>query len=47
MDCNDDGALDLSDGVYKLGFLFSGGPPPVRGQGCTEIADCPQNQACP
>ena len=28
-DCNGDGALDISDAVYILGFLFQGGPPPV------------------
>jgi hypothetical protein len=47
MDCNQDGGIDLSDAVYKLAFLFQGGPPSVQGEGCTEIADCPQNQACP
>ena len=47
MDCNQDGGIDLSDAVYKLAFLFQGGPPPVPGDGCTEMAGCPQNQACP
>jgi hypothetical protein len=27
-DANDDGRLDLGDGLYTLGYLFSGGPPP-------------------
>jgi hypothetical protein len=25
---NDDGAIDLSDGIFGLSFLFAGGPPP-------------------
>jgi hypothetical protein len=40
-DCNQDGGIDLSDAVYKLAFLFQGGNPPVQGQGCTDIPDCP------
>ena len=47
MDCNQDDGVDLSDAIYKLAFLFQGGPPAVQGEGCTEIPDCPQNQACP
>ena len=47
MDCNQDGGIDLSDAVYKLAFLFQGSPPPVQGEGCIEIADCPQNPDCP
>ncbi len=27
-DSNDDGVINLSDGIYTLSFLFSGGPPP-------------------
>jgi hypothetical protein len=29
-DANADGALDLSDSVYVLNYLFQGGPPPCR-----------------
>jgi hypothetical protein len=47
MDCNQDDGIDLSDAIYKLAFLFQGGLPPVQGDGCTVIADCPQNQGCP
>jgi len=47
MDCNQDGGLDLSDAVYKLAFLFQGGLPPVQGDGCTAIPDCPQHADCP
>jgi hypothetical protein len=46
MDCNQDGSLDLSDAVYKLAFLFQGGPPPEQGEGCTVIVDCPQGPGC-
>ena len=46
-DTDDNGNVDLSDAIYKLAFLFQGGPPAVQGEGCTEIPDCPQNQACP
>ena len=46
-DCNQDGDLDLSDAVYKLAFLFQGGPGPVLGAICLDIEDCPQNQGCP
>ena len=27
-DLNDDGAMDISDAIYGLNFLFSGAPPP-------------------
>ena len=47
MDCNNDGGVDLSDAIYKLNFLFQGGLPPVQGQGCVPMADCPQNTGCP
>jgi hypothetical protein len=36
-DCNDDGALDISDGICILTWLFSGGPTP--GSGCLPAAD--------
>ena len=29
-DANDSGAVDLSDGVYSLNHLFTGGPPPAE-----------------
>ena len=47
MDCNQDGGIDLSDAIFKLAFLFQGGLPPLQGQGCIDIVDCPQNQGCP
>jgi hypothetical protein len=47
MDCNQDGGTDLSDAIYKLAFLFQGGPPPDLGTACFGIPDCPQNPACP
>ena len=34
-DCNDDDAVELSDAVCTLNFLFLGGPAP----GCLEVAD--------
>ncbi|MEM7264251.1 MAG: hypothetical protein AAF488_19860, partial [Planctomycetota bacterium] len=32
-DLNDDGGIDLGDAIYKLSFLFSGGPPPFAPTG--------------
>jgi hypothetical protein len=34
-DPNDDGATNITDGIYILNFLFLGGPPPT----CRESAD--------
>ena len=42
-----DPAIDLSDGVYLLQYLFNNGPPPVQGTNCIYIEDCPQNPSCP
>ena len=47
MDCNEDGGIDLSDAIYKLAFLFQGGPSPVQGSGCIDIPDCPPHPDCP
>jgi len=48
IDVNTDVSIDLSDAVYLLAFLFQGGPPPEQGQGCIEMAECPQNtMGCP
>jgi hypothetical protein len=41
LDCNGDGAIDLSDVIYKLSFQFQGGPRPVQGTECIGIPDCP------
>jgi hypothetical protein len=40
-DATDDGAVDISDGVSILGFLFTGGPAPV----CPDAADSDDNAA--
>ena len=29
MDSNNDGSVNITDGVFILGFLFGGGPPPA------------------
>ena len=36
---NGDGELDLSDMVYILLHLFSGGPAPTNGSACTEVLE--------
>lgn len=38
-DSNDDGIVDLSDGVYTNNYLFVAGPPPV----CQDAADADDN----
>ena len=47
LDGNGDGAVDLSDAVYGLNFLFLGGPPPVACADetcpCVRIEGCPDN----
>ncbi len=40
-DVNADGAIDLTDAVYTLNYLFSGGPPPAP------LAPCPAASALP
>lgn len=52
-DINDDGMVDISDVIYKLGFLFLSGPPPpspypgcgpdptLDGIGCASFPPCP------
>jgi lamin tail-like protein/CotH protein len=40
LDASGDGSVDLTDTVHTLGYLFLGGPPPVLGEGCTEIPGC-------
>jgi hypothetical protein len=47
MDCNQDSGVDLSDAIYKLAFLFQGGPGPIQGSGCLTIPDCSDNTGCP
>ena len=44
-DSNNGGGVDLSDAVYVLNFLFSGGPAPVQGSECVTAATCPA--VCP
>jgi hypothetical protein len=46
-DCNQDGAIDLSDAIYKLAFLFSGGSAPVQGVECLGTPCGVSNPACP
>jgi len=41
LDVEGDGAVDLTDGIYMLGYLFLSGPPPVLGTSCVPIAGCP------
>jgi len=41
LDTNGDLSINLTDSVYNLTYLFSRGPPPVQGQGCIEILECP------
>jgi hypothetical protein len=48
LDLNSDAAIDLSDAVYGLQFLFLGGPLPVNCGGdpdcsCIVIPGCPDN----
>ena len=46
LDWNDDGTLDLSDGVGTLNWLFSGGPDApghVLGRYCRQIVGCVEN----
>jgi hypothetical protein len=40
-DANDDGALDLADGIFLLDFLFSSGATP----GCLEAGDLNDDSA--
>ena len=48
LDANGKNGVDLTDAVLVLNHLFSGGPAPVLGRGCVEIAGCPNNcQAAP
>ena len=42
LDDNADGGVNLSDAVYVLVYLFSGGPPPVAGADCLQISGCEQ-----
>jgi serine/threonine protein kinase len=44
-DVNGDGAIDLSDPVSSLTYLFSTGRPPVLGTECVRITGCPDK--CP
>ena len=52
-DANDDGALDISDPVTALGYLFLGGaPPPAQSSDCghdptEDDLSCTQYAACP
>jgi hypothetical protein len=46
-DVNDDGAVNIADAIYLLGFLFTGGPDaPAPGDNCgidptgTDALDC-------
>ncbi len=51
-DVNDDGLLDIADGIYLLNYLFASGPPPAApdgscgpdltadGLGCDQFAAC-------
>src|SRR5262245_19381019 len=45
LESNGNGAIDLSDSVYVLGYLFTGRGPPVRGGDCTAIAGCQAGRA--
>lgn len=40
LDANEDGAIDISDAVVLLGYLFLGDPPPLNGVACKRIVDC-------
>jgi hypothetical protein len=40
-DSNGDGALDISDPIAVLSYLFLGAVPPAHGTGCIAIAGCP------
>jgi hypothetical protein len=41
LDHNGDGALNLSDGIAMLNYLFLAGPPPTAGTDCVEVVGCP------
>jgi hypothetical protein len=43
LDVNGDAAVDISDAIRVLDYLFQGGPPPVLGVGCVVIPGCPDN----
>ncbi len=53
LDANDDGSIDISDPVYLLTFLFSGGAePPAPFPACGEdptadALDCVDQASCP
>ena len=40
-DVNGDSELNLSDPLYLLNYLFTGGPAPAQGTACVPIAGCP------
>jgi len=44
-DVNGDAAIDMSDAVSILTFLFLGTQPPILGTDCVPIAGCPDNSA--
>jgi hypothetical protein len=41
LDADGDGAVELTDAVYLLSFLFQEGNPPANGTECVPIAGCP------
>ena len=48
LDFNGDGrpAVELTDALATLNFLFLSGPPHPLGSSCLPIADCPDNAGC-
>ena len=41
LDSNGDAAVNVSDALYVLGFLFLGEAPPALGTGCVPMVGCP------
>ena len=41
LDLNADHAVNLSDAIHVLSYLFRRGPPPVLGVDCQRVTECP------
>ncbi len=52
LDSNDDGAVDITDPILTLWYLFANGPPPAGSGGCeadvtSDGIDCASHLGCP
>ena len=41
LDTSGDGAVDVTDAIYGLSYLFKSGPAPARGTACVRLEGCP------